>query len=156
MDYEIYDNLIGNNDPNNHYYQIQPRLGAFEVSCGGDLLFSKQLSKHWPNWNLVADKCVKLLDYRKDGISCEELIAGYSLAQAAALHASNSMGSLGSAKNMPRQGSQMYLSTQGSQSSLHGKQGKKIGGRSKSVMSNLDDDLHKGSISIQRGYVADR
>ena len=102
VEYDIYDNLVGNRDPNYPYYDIQPKLGSFEVSCDKDLLFSKRLSKYWPNWNIVAEKCEKLLEYRKEGISCDELIAGYSMAQAAALHASNSMGSLGSARNLPR------------------------------------------------------
>ena len=118
--------MIGNRDPNYPYYDIQTRIGAFEVSCDGDLLFSKFISKHWPNYNMVADKCQKLLEYRKDGVSCEELIAGYSLMQGT-LHASNSMGSLGSARNLARNGSQMYLNTEGSQKSLNTK---KYGGRS--------------------------
>jgi len=50
---EIYCQLIPNEDDKNPYYDILPRLGAFEVSTvqegQGILFYSKQMSSMWPN-----------------------------------------------------------------------------------------------------------
>jgi hypothetical protein len=35
VDYEIYCQLVPNDDSNDHYYQMIPRTGAFEVSFKG-------------------------------------------------------------------------------------------------------------------------
>ncbi len=41
---DIYCQLIPNDDPNQPYYEVVPRIGSFEVSYNGVLLFSKCLS----------------------------------------------------------------------------------------------------------------
>ena len=49
--------MIPNEDENNLYYDVLPRMYAFEVSFKGVLLFSKILSKTWPSISMVAKKC---------------------------------------------------------------------------------------------------
>lgn len=49
--------LVYNNDSNNQYYDQLPRLGAFELSLNGVLLYSKLISKIWPNIKSVTLKC---------------------------------------------------------------------------------------------------
>ena len=46
---EIYCQLIPNDDPSQLFYEMNPRIWAFEISFNGILLFSKLLSKIWPN-----------------------------------------------------------------------------------------------------------
>ena len=50
---EVYCQLIPNDDDNNPYYDILPRLGAFEVSTVHDnvdiLFYSKMMSTMWPH-----------------------------------------------------------------------------------------------------------
>lgn len=41
-------------------YDIVPRLWSFELSFGGVLIFSKLLSKMWPNYTSVADRCAAI------------------------------------------------------------------------------------------------
>ena len=41
VDYEIYCQLVPNNDPNDPNYQIIPKTGAFEVSFKGVVRLSK-------------------------------------------------------------------------------------------------------------------
>ena len=60
VNYDIYFNLIDNQDSNYPYYDILPRPWAFELSCNGEVVFSKLEFKQWPNYNAVADKCLKL------------------------------------------------------------------------------------------------
>tara|TARA_B110000285_G_C14943840_1_gene523356 strand:+ start:337 stop:579 length:243 start_codon:yes stop_codon:yes gene_type:complete len=57
VSYEIYTGLISNDDLDNPYYDIVPKIGAFEVSHLGYLVFSKMISHCWPNWGIVAGKC---------------------------------------------------------------------------------------------------
>ena len=57
---DIYCQLIPNDDPNQPFYEMVPRMGAFEVSFNGVLLFSKMLSKVWPNPTSVANKCSRV------------------------------------------------------------------------------------------------
>jgi hypothetical protein len=54
---DIYCQLIANDDDNNAFYEIQPRLYAFEISFNGVLLFSKCLSKVWPHYTSLAKRC---------------------------------------------------------------------------------------------------
>lgn len=44
VDFDLYYNLIPNSDPNSPYFDQLPRVGAFEVSYKGKLIFSKLLS----------------------------------------------------------------------------------------------------------------
>lgn len=57
---EIYCQLIPNEDDNNPYYDILPRIGAFEVSTvenNVDILFySKQMSTMWPHAPALAKR----------------------------------------------------------------------------------------------------
>jgi hypothetical protein len=49
LHFDLYNNLIPNEDTNLPYYQQVPRTGAFEVSYKGLLLFSKINGGYWPN-----------------------------------------------------------------------------------------------------------
>lgn len=40
VDYEIYCQLVPNNDPNDPHYQVIPKTGAFEVSYKGVVRYS--------------------------------------------------------------------------------------------------------------------
>ena len=44
VDYDLYYNLIPNEDSNSDIFDQLPRVGAFEVSYKGKLIFSKLLS----------------------------------------------------------------------------------------------------------------
>ena len=57
LHYDLYNNLIQNDDESCPYFQQVPRIGAFEVSYKGMLIFSKLKGSYWPNVKLVADKC---------------------------------------------------------------------------------------------------
>lgn len=56
VDFDLYYNLIPNNDGNANFYDQLPRVGAFEVSYKGKLIFSKLLSLRWPNVTKVVNK----------------------------------------------------------------------------------------------------
>ena len=51
---DIYCQMIPNDNELEPCYQIVPRVGAFEVSVNGILIFSKILSRKWPNISMVA------------------------------------------------------------------------------------------------------
>lgn len=57
---DIYCQLIQNFDDTNEFYDCVPRLGAFEISFNGVLIFSKCLSGCWPNFASVAHKCAQI------------------------------------------------------------------------------------------------
>ena len=63
---EIYCQLIPNEDDNNPYYDILPRIGAFEVSTvinNVDILFySKQMSTMWPHASALAIRIKEAMD----------------------------------------------------------------------------------------------
>jgi len=46
---DIYCQLIPNDDESMPNYEVVPRIGSFEISINGVLLFSKCLSGCWPN-----------------------------------------------------------------------------------------------------------
>ena len=54
---DIYCQMIPNEDENNLFYDMLPRMYAFEVSFQGVLLYSKVMSLTWPSVSLVAPKC---------------------------------------------------------------------------------------------------
>lgn len=56
VDYDLYYNLIPNSDGNSNVYDQLPRVGAFEVSYKGKLIFSKLLGLKWPNITKVVKK----------------------------------------------------------------------------------------------------
>jgi hypothetical protein len=45
VDYDLYYNLVPNKDENMETFDQLPRVGAFEVSYKGNLIFSKLLSR---------------------------------------------------------------------------------------------------------------
>lgn len=49
VNFELYYNLIPNNEGSIETYDQCPQTGAFEVSYKGRLIFSKLLSKRWPH-----------------------------------------------------------------------------------------------------------
>ena len=57
---EVYCQLIPNEDDNNPYYDILPRIGAFEVSTVVDnvdiLFYSKMMSTMWPHAPSLANR----------------------------------------------------------------------------------------------------
>jgi len=69
---EIYCQLIPNDDPNQPFYEMVPRIGAFEISVNGVLLFSKMLSKIWPNPQSVAGRCQRLCEVASQGGNIQE------------------------------------------------------------------------------------
>ena len=81
---DIYCQLIANEDSNNPYYDVQPRIGAFEVSYNGvvskifpylttnrlhylQLLFSKCLSGVWPHYQGLAGRCAQVVQASEQG-----------------------------------------------------------------------------------------
>ena len=58
LPYDLYNNLVPNEDGNTPYYQQVPRTGAFEISYKGMLVLSKLKGGYWPNCELVAEKCL--------------------------------------------------------------------------------------------------
>jgi hypothetical protein len=53
-----------------------PRTGAFEVSYKGMLVFSKLKGGYWPNCELVADKCLMVVQDEMQGKDCSQYLAG--------------------------------------------------------------------------------
>lgn len=64
---DIYCQLIANEDGNNPFYDVQPRIGAFEVSYNGTLLFSKCLSGVWPHFQGLANRCSQVVQAAEQG-----------------------------------------------------------------------------------------
>lgn len=75
--HDLYYNLIPNTDEEEPFYQQLPRLGAFEVSYQGNLIYSKILSNKWPNINLVADRCANIIDAQKKGEEIAPFLSNY-------------------------------------------------------------------------------
>ena len=76
LNFDIYNNLIPNEDPTLPHYQQVPRTGAFEVSYKGLLIFSKINGKYWPNPDLVGDKCEAVRERELNGMDCSDFLAG--------------------------------------------------------------------------------
>ena len=64
---DIYVQLIPDEDDSNPYYDVLPRIGAFEVSFNGVLLFSKLLDRMWPHYGALAGKCLKVAEAADKG-----------------------------------------------------------------------------------------
>ena len=68
---EIYCQLIPNEDDNNPYYDILPRIGAFEVSTVQDntdiLFYSKMMSTMWPHASSLVKRLAEFADTFKQG-----------------------------------------------------------------------------------------
>ena len=69
---EIYCQLIPNEDDNNPYYDILPRIGAFEVSSVIDnvdiLFYSKMMSTMWPHAPSLATRIKAFTDELGSGV----------------------------------------------------------------------------------------
>ena len=59
--YQLYTHLVPNDDAENPYYRLEPRIHSFELTHKGHLIYSRMQSKYWPAVELVADKCAKVL-----------------------------------------------------------------------------------------------
>ena len=64
---DIYFQLVPDETEAKFYEQV-PRLGSFEVSINGVLLFSKLNSKMWPNVISMTQKCQQVCEDLKNGI----------------------------------------------------------------------------------------
>lgn len=51
---DIYCQLVPNDEASNSCYDMLPRIGAFEVSYKGIILYSKMMSGAWPHFGSVA------------------------------------------------------------------------------------------------------
>lgn len=65
-DKPIYCQMVPNDDEREMFYQMVPRVGAFEVSTvinGTDiLLYSKMMSSMWPHARALTVRCKELID----------------------------------------------------------------------------------------------
>ena len=66
---------MANNDSSNSLFDQISRVGAFEVSYKGQLIFSKLLSSKWPNINLVSGRCEKIVEAMRRGIDHKAYLA---------------------------------------------------------------------------------
>lgn len=78
LPFDLYCNLIPNNDPNNATFMQVPRTGSFEVSYKGLLIFSKLQGGYWPNVELVASKCASIIDADRNGEDVSPYLASGS------------------------------------------------------------------------------
>jgi len=70
LPFDLYNNLVPNNEEDTPYFQQIPRTGAFEISFKGMLVFSKLKGGYWPNCELVAEKCYNVVQNDQDGRDC--------------------------------------------------------------------------------------
>ena len=64
---DIYCQLIANDDDRIGEYDMLPRIGAFEISHRGVLIYSKMLSQMWPHTGDVAERIRNVLEASKKG-----------------------------------------------------------------------------------------
>lgn len=76
LPFDLYNNLVPNEDENTPYFQQVPRVGAFEISYKGLLVFSKLQGGYWPNCDLVAYKCEGIVHAEQNGHDYTEFLAG--------------------------------------------------------------------------------
>lgn len=76
LNFDLYNNLIQNDDEGCPYFQQVPRTGAFEVSYKGMLVFSKLRGGYWPNCGLIGDKCSMIVQDEAAGRDCTQYLAG--------------------------------------------------------------------------------
>ena len=79
---EIYVQLIANEDEANPFYDCIPRLWAFEVSTVVEgkydiLLYSKMMSRMWPDASMLARKVKAFADDKRNGMSGAALKTKY-------------------------------------------------------------------------------
>jgi hypothetical protein len=78
VDYEMYNNLVYNEDAATTTYEMLPRLGCFEVSYKGYLIFSKLGGGYWPNVELVTNKCATIAYHEPHNCDFSGYLAGMS------------------------------------------------------------------------------
>jgi hypothetical protein len=66
---ETYCQLIPSNDDSRPCYQMIPRIGAFEVSYKGVLIFSKLLTSVWPHVPSVAKHIANMINDSNGGMN---------------------------------------------------------------------------------------
>lgn len=74
--------MIPNEDDNNAYYDMMPRIGAFEVSTVVDnntdiLFYSKMMSSMWPHAGSLAGRITEFIEDSKKSMKGAELKAKY-------------------------------------------------------------------------------
>ena len=111
LDYDLYNNLVQNEDPSDPNYVQVPRKWSFEVSYKGMLIFSKLNGGYWPNCDLVADKCAACVENEAKGLDCTMYLAGNTpLKGGGYIQSSAKKDGKGRAGNSPnRQGSNAKL-----------------------------------------------
>jgi hypothetical protein len=57
---DSYCQLIPDNDLDNDVYSMIPRIGAFEITYKGILVYSKLLSQMWPHVPTVAQRIARM------------------------------------------------------------------------------------------------
>ena len=75
---DIYCQLIPNDDDNNQHYDMIPRIGAFEISYKGVLVFSKMMSSVWPHFTAVAKYVGEMFADIQNGMSIQEIKSKYT------------------------------------------------------------------------------
>lgn len=63
-------------------YQFIPRIGAFEVTYQGVLLYSKLITKEWPHVPSVAKRLAECIKAAKNGTAQAELMAKFEVKHA--------------------------------------------------------------------------
>jgi len=71
LNFDLYNNLVPNDDESIPYFQQVPRAYAFEVSYKGILIFSKIKGGYWPNLDLVSYKCMMVYNDERQGKSID-------------------------------------------------------------------------------------
>ena len=56
--------MFPNYDDSNPYFRLLPKLGAFEISCNGETIFSKILTNRFPDVTYIA-KCAQQLSHAR-------------------------------------------------------------------------------------------
>lgn len=112
LDFEIYNNLIQNDDEVVPHYQQVPRTGAFEVSYKGMLVFSKLNGGYWPNCELVAEKCEAVVRDEAQGKDCTQYLAGNTPLRGGGFVQSSAKKLGGGLRSSPQRNSTMKKSAQ--------------------------------------------
>lgn len=75
---DIYCQLIPNDDENDDCYSMIPRIGAFEISWRGVLVFSKMMTSVWPHFTACGKQVGEMLENIKRGMSLQEVKQKYT------------------------------------------------------------------------------
>ena len=91
VDYQLYNNLLFNEDDTVNTFEVQPRIGSLEVSYKGkvsgtefllrfsQLIYSKLGVDYWPNVNLVAKKCAQVAQHEPYGCDFRDNLVGMTV-----------------------------------------------------------------------------